>query len=292
MSIERDHIIKLSGKLYLVRCNEREGRFGLDEQPKFWVKRAIALDTGRTHILKLVFHEEFKCHIGHLSVKCRRSEEKEGRVLELVRGDERFMQGRTERDVGGNLVRVIDYIKGMDLFSYFRSLTVSHREYMEKLFPEILAKTMECLGAIQFLHEAGLCHGDIRNDHIIIEEGTGRFRWIDFDLTQDFPDFYVWSTGNILQCIVGKGSVRFTDIRDVHPELESQLTEDDASAFFPHRIMNLRKVYPYVPEKLNDILMRFSAGAGTYYDRVDQILFDLSDCASAMGWPIASQMMD
>jgi hypothetical protein len=151
---------------------------------------------------------------------------------------------------------------------------------------------MDCFGAIQFLHEADLCHGDIRNDHIFIEEGTGRFRWIDFDLTQDFPDFDVWSTGNILQCIVGKGSVRFTDVREEHPELESQLTEDDASAFFPHRIMNLRKVYPYVPEKLNDILMRFSAGAGTNYDRVDQILDDLSDCASAMGWPTPSQMTD
>ena len=116
MAIERDHIIDLNGELFLVRCNEREGRFGLEEQPKFWVKRAIALDTGRTYILKLVFHEEFKCQIGPLSVKCTRSEEKEGQVLELVHGDKRFMQGRTERDAGGNLVRVIDYISGKYLF--------------------------------------------------------------------------------------------------------------------------------------------------------------------------------
>ena len=57
MSIERDHIIDLQGSLFLVRCNEREGRFGLEDQPKFWVKRALSLESGRTYILKLVFQE-------------------------------------------------------------------------------------------------------------------------------------------------------------------------------------------------------------------------------------------
>ena len=59
MSIERDHIIDLQGSFFLVRCNEREGRFGLEDQPKFWVKRALSLESGRTYILKLVFQEEF-----------------------------------------------------------------------------------------------------------------------------------------------------------------------------------------------------------------------------------------
>jgi hypothetical protein len=292
MSIERDHIIDLNGELFLVRCNEREGRFGLDDQPKFWVKRAIALDTGRTYILKLVFHEEFKVQIGSLSVKCKRSEEKEGRVLGIVRGDLRFMQGRTARDAHGNLVRVIDFIKGMDLFNYLHSLSPSHQEYLETLFPEILMKTMECFRAIQFLHESGHCHGDIRNDHIFIEEGTGRWRWIDFDLTQDFCDFDVWSAGNILHYIVGKGHVKFRDVTKAQPELMDKLTEDDASAFYPYRIMNLRKVYSYLPEKINDILMRFSVGAHTNYDRMEQILDDLGDCASAMGWPSPSRIDD
>jgi hypothetical protein len=42
MSIERDHIVELAGSLFLIRGNEHEGRFGLDDQPKFWVKRALA----------------------------------------------------------------------------------------------------------------------------------------------------------------------------------------------------------------------------------------------------------
>jgi hypothetical protein len=204
----------------------------------------------------------------------------------------RFMQGRTERDSKGNLIRVIDFIRGVDLFAYLRSLTLSHREYIDTLFPGILVNTMKCLEAIQFLHESGLHHGDIRNDHILVEEGTGRFRWIDFDLTQDFPDFDVWSTGNILHCVAGKGSVRFLSVAEEYPELKDRLTEDDASAFFPHRIMNLRKVYPYLPAKLNDILMRFSVGAGVHYDRIDQVLDDLGDVSSAMGLSDPSRVED
>ena len=53
-----------------LRCEEREGRFGLGGEPKFWVKRALTLDTGRTHILKLVFHEEFTLRVGALPFKC------------------------------------------------------------------------------------------------------------------------------------------------------------------------------------------------------------------------------
>ena len=79
MSIDRDHLIEVDGDLFLIRRNEREGRFGLDEQPKFWVKRALSLRTGQIYILKLVFHEEFKARIGPLEIKCTRSEEKEGK---------------------------------------------------------------------------------------------------------------------------------------------------------------------------------------------------------------------
>lgn len=288
MSIERDHIIALEGDFFLVRCNEREGRFGLDDQPKFWVKRALALKSGRTTILKLVFHEKFKVRIGPLEIKCTRSEEKEGRVLQMVQGDSSFMQGHTALDSVGNLVRVIDFIQGVDLMSYLDSLDLSHEEYFHERFPRVLAKTMRSLRAIQFLHEAGSCHGDIRNDHILIERETGKWRWIDFDLTQDFSDFDVWSLGNILHCIAGKGFVNFRDVLRERPELSKKLTEDDASAFYPHRIMSLRKVYPYLPDKLNQVLRRFSVGASSYYDGVPQILDDLGDCASAMGWPSES----
>jgi serine/threonine protein kinase len=284
MSIDRDHIIDLQGVLYLVRCNEREGRFGMEDQPKFWVKRALDLDSGQMHILKLVFQEEFKIRVGSLQVKCVRSAEKEGRVLELVRGDRRFMQGRTARDSRGNLVRVIDFISGVDLLSYLHSIRLPHEEYAVALLPGILARIRESCGGIQRLHNAGLCHGDIRNDHLLIERDTGCYKWIDFDLNEDFSDFDVWSVGNILHCVVAKGFVSFSDALRLQPELSGQLSEEDASVFFPHRVMNLRRVYPYLPAKLNEVLLRFSFGARACYDRVSQIIDDLSDCAESMDW--------
>src|SRR4030043_2487137 len=70
MSIERDHLIDLQGSLFLVRCNEREGRFGLEDQPKCWGKRASSLESGRTHILKLGSEEEFLVRVGPLQAKC------------------------------------------------------------------------------------------------------------------------------------------------------------------------------------------------------------------------------
>jgi hypothetical protein len=282
MYIDRGHIIELGGELFLVRGNEREGRFGLEEQPKFWVKRAISLASGHKHILKLVFQEAFKFQIGVFQVTCRRSGEKEAQVLELVRDDQRFMQGRTARDSHGNLVRVIDFIEGVDLLNYIYSLNISHEKYFREFFPSILFRTIQAFRAIQFLKENGLCHGDIRNDHILIERDTGCFRWIDFDLTQDFSDFDLWSLGNILHCIMGKGFITFRDVIQQHPELSGRFTEDDASVFFPQRVMNLGKVYPYIPNKLNKILLRFSAGTQSYYDSVSLLVDDLLECSAAL----------
>jgi hypothetical protein len=285
MSIDRDQVIDLDGHLFLIRCNEREGRFGLDDQPKFWVKRALSLENGRTHVLKLVIHEEFTVRIGTFNIKCSRNAEKEGRVLKLVEGDSRFMQGHTVRDSRDNLVRVIDFIQGVDLLDHLGAIDMPHDRYFRSKFPEVLAHTIECLGGIRRLHEAGLCHGDVRNDHILVERETGRYRWIDFDLTQDYSDYDVWSVGNILHFVVGKGFITFREVISENPCLSGRLLGRDASVIFPHRVMNLRKVYPYLPEKLNDILVRFSAGTRMYYDSVGQVLDDLQDCAVAQGWP-------
>ncbi len=288
MSIDRDHIIQLQGVSFLVQGNERERRFGMvDDQPKFWVKQALDLNTGKKHILKLVFQEEFRVEVGALRVKCVRSAEKEGRVLELVRGDVRFMQGRSVPDSRGNLVRVLDYISGVDLLNYLQSVRLGHQEYAAALLPGILSRICESCRALERLHGAGLCHGDIRNDHLLIERESGNYKWIDFDLSQESPDFDIWSIGNILHCVAAKGFLTFSDALRVRPELSGKLHANDASVFFPHRVMNLRKVYPYLPAKLNEVLLRFSAGSPACYDRVSQIVNDLSSCAESVSCPQA-----
>ncbi len=283
MSIERNHVIDLRGDLYLVRSNEHEGRFGIDDQPKFWVKHAIDLETGRMFILKLLCQEEFKVHVGPLEIHCRRSAEKEARVLDLVRGDPRFMQGRLARDSRANPVRVIDFIQGVDLLTYLLSLRIGHEEYFRTRLPEILAKLAGSLAGIQRLHDMGLCHGDIRNDHLLVERATGGYKWIDFDLNEDSPAFDIWSAGNILHCSVAKGFLTFREAIEAQPRLAGQLADEDACVFFPNRVMNLGKVYPYLPSNLNAVLRRFSAGGRGCYDRMSQVADDLADCATTMG---------
>jgi len=285
MSIERDHIVNLDGDLYLVRCNEREGRFGVDEQPKFWVKRAIDLSTGQTHILKLAIQERFKVSVGPIEILCVRSAEKESKVLDLVRADARFMQGRSARDSHGNLVRVIDFIRGADLLSYLQSVPAPHEAYCHTHLPPILAKVADNIAALERLHEAGLCHGDIRNDHLLVDRETGSYKWIDFDLDQGAALFDIWSVGNVLHCVVAKGFMTFRDALYARPELSGKLTQGDASVFFPHRVMNLRKIYPYLPEKLNQVLLRFSVGMSARYDRVSQIAQELAECAASWNRP-------
>ncbi|HEY6904124.1 MAG TPA: hypothetical protein VI216_07425, partial [Candidatus Acidoferrales bacterium] len=145
MAIERDHVIELEGVLFLIRGNEREGRFGIDEQPKFWVKRALDLDDGHMSILKMAIEESFKVTLGPLEVLCVRRPEKESIVLDLVRGDSRFMQGRTLRDCRNNPVRVIDFIRGNDLITQLDSMRVPHEEYCRIALPGILSKVAHCL---------------------------------------------------------------------------------------------------------------------------------------------------
>ncbi len=39
--------------------------------------------------------------------------------------------------------------------------------------------------------------------------------------------------------------------------------------------MNLRKLFPYIPESLNLILMHFAQGAEVFYETTEEILEDL-----------------
>jgi len=285
MSITRDHVLTLGGRHYYIEGEMREGRFGLDDDPKYWVKKALELETGDRKVLKLVFLEEFRIRIGLLTVRCRRDAGKEAGVLDTVRGDERFMQGYTVPDECGNPVRIIEFIPGKSLYRHLRDLTLSHREYFETLFPEYLGKLVTCFQAIADLHAAGGHHGDIRTDHVFVERNTERFRWIDFDLAQDVSDFDVWSLGNVLLYTVGMGEYTFHDVARAGKGGVS-LTDHDASAFFHHRVINLRKVFPYIPEDLNDVLMHFSYGTVDFYESVAEILADLRPAAERFaGYP-------
>ncbi len=277
LKIVRGDVIRLHGKDFLVKGTEYERRFGIDDQPKYWVFNAYELETGDRKIIKTVFHEEFFVHIGVLKIRCFRSPEKEADVLELVRGDNRFMQGITILDEKKNSVRIIDFIPGKSIFQYIFYIPKNHEQYFYEDLAGILWKLVDSIEAILLLHKNNFCHGDIRNDHIIIDSETGKYRWIDFDLNQNISDFDIWSIGNIVNYAVGKGITAFMNVMrdpDLPQELKDSLSAEDASGFFEYRIMNLKKLYRYIPDRLNRILLHFTIRPHESYPSIEQFFGD------------------
>jgi hypothetical protein len=279
--VDYDDVVVLKGVPFFVRNNEREGRFGLDDEPKFWVKRSINLLTGETKILKWVFKEQFNVTIGTLVFECVRSPHKEARILELVRGRDDFMQGRTVPDSAGNPLRILDYIHGRTIAQNTLSLGRDHEDFFYHYYPALLDEYIGMVKAIRFLHESGEKHGDVRRDHVIKDEATGRYRWIDFDFNYRHGEnrfgYDLFGLGNILIYITGRGDIITHRLLQDDPEALARLSWDDVNMVFHNRVANLRKVYPYIPNALNRVLMHFSSGAKVFYETTNELLDDLGE---------------
>lgn len=195
------------------------------------------------------------------------------------------MQGFASKDEKGNIIRVLDFIKGKSLASFVQGLALDHETYFREHFPGILACFMECVEGIRFLHEHGERHGDIRRDHILIDQGNGDYRWIDFDYNyrhrENIYGYDLFGLGNILVFLAGKGDVLLQDLKKAdHPGLQT-LTEEDLNIIFNNRVVNLKKIYPYIPEALNRVFLHFSVGAKWFYELTSQLIDDLSEFAGA-----------
>jgi serine/threonine protein kinase len=283
MSIDSGSVLRLDGNDYLVLGHAREGRFGLDEQPKFWIKTVMDLTTGERKIVKLVFHETFNSRMGSTVFTFRRSPQKESEILRQMSGHPNFMQGRSVSDAVGNLVRVIDFIPGPSLYEYLRRLDMSHEAYYRRIFSRLMRPVIECIDAIAQLHRQGLQHGDVRADHILLKDPMSDYVWIDFDYEVDYPDYDLFCLGNILLQVAGKGRHSLYDIGlqpSAYPGVFDTLTQADMSLMFRHRVANLRKLFPYISAALNDILMRFSSGSTAHYLDVETLLVDLRELFS------------
>ena len=283
-AIDYGDIILLDGKRYRITGHEREYRFGI-EDPKFWVKRAVDSETGEKKIIKLSFFESFEIHLGGVKIDCFRNPEKEGEILELVKDHPHFMHGKVYRDLKGNNIRVLNPVRGKNFLIYIDSLPMDHETYFSSTFPGILKKLVKAFEAIRYLHIHGFKHGDIRNDHIIVERETSNYVWIDFDydyITDENPfGLDIIEVGNILLYAIGKGFHNLHMIRrdtQRYGDLKNHLETRDFSILDKWRFTNLRKLYPYIPVSLNDILAHFSMGAEVFYESIDEIIEDMNRC--------------
>ena len=290
MKIQAEMVLRLEGNDYFIRGDATEGRFGIDEQPKFWVKYAIDLETGEKKVLKLVFYEDFTSRIGPFLIRAHRDPIKESDVLDIVRGHPHFMQGRTIRDQTGNRIRVIDFVRGKNLYQYLPRIKSDHETYFFEMMPAILTKLLDALEAIAYLIGQGTQHGDIRSDHIIIEADSGRYVWIDFDFHVSHSDYDLWSLGNVIAFVIGKGNHTFHDIKrdpSAYPGNDGSinLAPEDSLIVSKGRIANLGKLYPYIPEKISRILTNFSVGTDYFYEDIHVLLDHLREALSVLPPP-------
>ncbi|MFC1580448.1 hypothetical protein ACFL4N_05985 [Thermodesulfobacteriota bacterium] len=279
--VDYDDVVILKGRPYLIRHNAKEQRFGLEDEVKFWVKRAIDLRDGSLKIMKLVFYEKFISRIGGIEFECFRSPRKEARILDLVAGHKNFMHGYSIHDEKKNLIRILDFIRGKPLLTHVENMGMDHEAYYYEQFPGILDLFLECIQAIRFLHENGEKHGDIRRDHILIDRESGHYRWIDFDFNyrqrESIYGYDLFGLGNILVFLLGMGDVLLPDLKRERSPSLSMISEEDLNIVFNNRVVNLKKIYPYIPESLNRVLMHFSRGANRFYENTAQLLDDLGE---------------
>ena len=284
-SISYGDIIAVAGRHYMVLRDECERRFGL-EDPKYWVKRCRELETGVRKILKLEFHEDFRLHIGELDIHCHRSPDKESRILDMTRGDPRFMQGETVRDGAGHNVRILDVVQGRRLDLDIDTLPSDHFVYFTQHVPGILERYIDACEALGMLHAAREKHGDVRRDHLFTDRASGDYVWIDFDYAYESSanpfGMDIFGLGNILLFIVGRQIHTRQDIVNgtYGEDAGRRIVAEDYSVMFPYRLVNLRALFPYIPEPLHRVLMYFSLGSDVYYESVNEFLDDLRPCVA------------
>lgn len=286
-NIDGDDEIEIGGRVYRITGHEKERRFGI-EDPKFWVKKAIDQESGVRKIIKFAYFESFFTSLGGVKIRCYRNPEKEGEVLVRMKGHPLFMQGDVFRDQYQNNIRVLDIVRGTNLFAKLDNLVMDHRDYFENLMPRLLRQLLPCFSAIRELHLNGYRHGDIRSDHVIIETNTGNMVWIDFDYDYDAPEnpfgLDIFGLGNILLYVLGKG---FHDLHMIGSDIGlykgmmDRVDAYDFSILDKARLMNLKKLYPYIPEQFNDILLHFSRGTQVFYEFIDEFLEDVNNAVDA-----------
>ena len=201
------------------------------------------------------------------------------------------MQGYSVQDDHDNIVRILEFIYGVSLAEHISEIsrTISHETYLYEYFPGVLDHFMFCVEGIRILHDHGEKHGDIRRDHILIDRESKQYRWIDFDYNfrhrENMYGYDLFGLGNVLMYLVGMGDIVYQELRRSDDPSLARLMDEDVNIVFKNRIANLKKVYSYIPDNLNRILMHFSKGANVFYDHTTQLIDDLREVQSTLPKP-------
>ena len=106
--------------------------------------------------------------------------------------------------------------------------------------------------------------------------------WIDFDYAYEFEDnpfgIDLFGLGSLLIFLAGKQIFTAANLDQTLADNSVVFEPSDFSLLYKNRIVNLKKIFPYVPDELNFIFLHFSQGAEIFYESVDEFLVDLEPC--------------
>ncbi|MGW8161450.1 MAG: hypothetical protein ACWGN1_04305, partial [Desulfobulbales bacterium] len=102
--------------------------------------------------------------------------------------------------------------------------------------------------------------------------------YVDLSVEENMS-FYadLFGLGNILVFLVGGGDITIQKLQAEESSVADKLSSEDMNIIFNNRVANIQKIYPYVPDSLNYILLHFSQGANMYYEGTRQLLEDLGE---------------
>ena len=61
------------------------------------------------------------------------------------------------------------------------------------------------------------------------------------------------------------------------------LIPGDFSLLVQNRVVNLQRLFPYIPDTLNNILLHFSSGTDIFYESVEEMQNDLETALDQWG---------
>ena len=71
-----------------------------------------------------------------------------------------------------------------------------------------------------------------------------------------------------------------------HPDMGEKVLEtintNDLSLLAQDRIFNLQKLFPYIPDSLNNILLHFSTGSQVFYNSVSEFQDELQQAVDTL----------
>lgn len=253
------------------RVEIKDKQFNILEWLRTSTYRAEDLESGKSVVLK--FQGKGKKCSGY-----------ERDFFAKVPSHDNIVRGYSLVDESGDILIVTEFTEGEKLQDYLSEFGVDHKRYFLESFPEILNNFMGAIRGVEHIVKNGF-YNEFAIYHIWIDKKTGRYILFDFDLPstelsklqalKDLESSTISNIGGSLCEIVAPlGIYEYEAVHDEEMYFdELGITDADFNEY--NLLVDLQKVYPYIPDELNKILLRFGRDASNPYTSISELYSDL-----------------